>query len=965
MAIRQVQANFSHGELDPKLFTRSDVDVYYKGAEKLRNVLVIPQGGASRRFGTTFTATINDNAGNPVTDIDEVNAFIYDLDQDETFTIVVRPYDRAGPAVVGFDIYENNMYVTTVSSADYKVDEIKDLYFVRLQGFVVILHEDVQPHQLKRTGASWAITTVSIVNYPVFDFSTIDGVSYRATGNTFTPSATTGIGITVTGSAAFFNQGHVGGIYIGNGGIARITAVNAAGTVATVTTIENFAGTTAILGTNSILSSAAWGDTSAGAPAGKNRGWPSKGTLFQNRLALANSAALPNIVWVSNLGDPYNFDDAEALADNAFSIGVGKNGNEEIQDIVGTKALVAFGFSGVYASSLFVDTPITPSTAYLLEQPGDGSANLRVQTLDNQMFFIDENDQQVNALVYSIEDSGFSALNASLLSPQLINTPVSTAAYRPANNDGSLLMVINADGTMGIFQSLSDQSVRAWSLSDTRGSFKKAYASRSTAYMLNRRSFGTTVTVAGLIDNVYTANSSFDGLTDVSESATDPLKDVTIFANDLDYLIVGHESPYYTLGITLATVANATLNPTFEYLDNTKTWTAFTPSAEGTSGLTVNGDVVWDLDAQTPNWKPIDLEKTGVHIPQNTINGTETKFWMRIQRVAPGNITFGFIVDPAFSTFTNISASLSDPAVDATLFSQDNEYLLLGHASTYSILNIALNTAASADIAATYEYMDSTGAWVVFVPTADTTVGFTGAGAITWGALADWSPMTVNGNANMYWIRIKRTIDALVTAPIEDTIFMNIVTAPVESTLLINVADRIHLEMVDYSKRTDCSLTKTSDAAGLVIGLTHLVGQQVYVVADEIPEGPYYVNTAGEITIKALSAAVVKVGLNYIPSITPMPLVARDNTYNTLFYPKHVKDIFVYYFESLGLLVNGQEIPTLQIGGFVLDQIPNPVTGFYPIVPMRGWSPTATYTVSQELPLPMTVLGIGYTIEVS
>lgn len=48
MALTKVQTNFTSGELDPRLASRIDIQQYYNGAERLRNVVVNPLGGAVR-----------------------------------------------------------------------------------------------------------------------------------------------------------------------------------------------------------------------------------------------------------------------------------------------------------------------------------------------------------------------------------------------------------------------------------------------------------------------------------------------------------------------------------------------------------------------------------------------------------------------------------------------------------------------------------------------------------------------------------------------------------------------------------------------------------------------------------------------------------------------------------------------------------------------------------------------------
>ncbi len=52
--IRNIQTNFTSGELDPLLAGRVDVKYYYNGVERLRNMLPLPQGGVRRRPGLEF-----------------------------------------------------------------------------------------------------------------------------------------------------------------------------------------------------------------------------------------------------------------------------------------------------------------------------------------------------------------------------------------------------------------------------------------------------------------------------------------------------------------------------------------------------------------------------------------------------------------------------------------------------------------------------------------------------------------------------------------------------------------------------------------------------------------------------------------------------------------------------------------------------------------------------------------------
>lgn len=847
MGIKQIQANFSFGELDPKLLCRPDFQGYYKGARKLRNVIVIPQGGVKRRFGTTFAFSIVDTGdGNkPVTNRDEIRTVIFDFSRAKRFLIIMRPNDRTGTPGVAFDIYLNNVLQASKVTTDYTIAQIADVHFTRAQDRIIILHKRVPSHELFRTtnDATWTLKAIDFVYMPVYDFSVIDNTdnyrtSYFGIYNAWKVSAVTGNSITITVTLVpilpppqpvFFDAGHVGGLIIGNGGVARITAV-ASTSSATAQVIQDFKDTNFVSAKDTILQSVVWGDFTASTPPGGNRGYPSVGEFFQGRLILAATPSLPNFLNASNVLDYYNFDTSEATDLNGFTLSIGSNGNEEIQDVIGTKALVVLGFSSIYASSLFVENPMTAANAFINEQSRDGSSYLECQIVDNQIFYIDENEEQVRAARYDIATSSFNIFDASLLSPQVIKDPVSSAALRPRNDDGSYYMVVNDDGTLAIYQSLQDQSINAWTLSETRGSIYEVTTSRDTAYMVSRRSITTDLAPSGLANNIYKANINFQAITDITTSAEAPGTDVPIFAAVSDYLVIGHESPFYNIAITLNTAANVSISPTFEYLDKFGEWVSFSPT-DGTLGFLIDGSISWSLNSDTPTWAPMDIsENPNVHIPADTINGIVTKFWMRIRR----------------------------------------------------------NT---------------------------TTV----------------------------------------------------TTTPIENTIFINIINQTYVEGIDFDEYMDSVVITESDVDGLVTGLSNLIGQQVYVLSNNIPEGPYFVSSTGTVTIRNPSTVEdsVHVGINYIPEIIPMPLIITDNTGMNLFQPKLIKSMYIYFYKSLGIMVNGEEIPTLKVGSLVLDEPPIPVTDFYQIVPVRGWAPTVVNTISQTLPLPFTIIGLGYILETS
>ena len=56
--LRTVLSNFSAGELNPLLKTRTDAKAYFNGAQTLRNWYMMDSGGLMRRQGTTYKQTL-------------------------------------------------------------------------------------------------------------------------------------------------------------------------------------------------------------------------------------------------------------------------------------------------------------------------------------------------------------------------------------------------------------------------------------------------------------------------------------------------------------------------------------------------------------------------------------------------------------------------------------------------------------------------------------------------------------------------------------------------------------------------------------------------------------------------------------------------------------------------------------------------------------------------------------------
>ena len=193
--------------------------------------------------------------------------------------------------------------------------------------------------------------------------------------------------------------------------------------------------------------------------------------------------------------------------------------------------------------------------------------------------------------------------------------------------------------------------------------------------------------------------------------------------------------------------------------------------------------------------------------------------------------------------------------------------------------------------------------------------------------------------------------------------------------MLNNTQDVIYLEDLNFANYTtndgvvidnfmDSQIITISDDTGLITGLDHLAGQMAFVFANGFPDKEYYVELDGTLTIPTKNAIVV-IGLDYTPELVTMPLVAFLQNGISVYEPTKIDYMYVDYYKSLGITVQGQNIPQISPGSFMTQAIPIAITDYYKIPAFGGWDPRVQVEISQSYPAPMTILAVSYTIEVS
>jgi hypothetical protein len=489
MSVQLAFNNFTAGELSPLLNARVGFAGFNKGAQELRNVLVLAQGGVTKRFGTDFSFNLG-----PVSAL-HTRIFILEFNEVQYFLLVFRALE--------IKIYEGDTLKQTIVTP-YKQDDISGLDMAQDFNDLAIVHPDYPPYVLSPNSDSthWTFNLRTFKNSPTYDFNkNYDNV-------TFTPSAITGNNINITTSVPFWVSTHAGGVFEGNFGTARIVSITST-TVAVADVLQDFKDTNSILGKNAYMGEPIFS---------AERGYAKTVTFYQGRQAYGGSKSLPFGVFLSDTFDAYNFDDTGVTPSNAITLLLGSDKANIIKYISTERNLFLMTSDAEFSTPPFTDKPASPTDTYFIKQSDHGIANVKPVMIDDKLIYIDRGGKIARALVYDVQRAGYSGINVSVLSPHLIRNPVDADIFENTSiNDAVYMLLVNGDGTLAIFQMIEDQKINAWTLTTTDGNFKQVAANSNVVYFLVERN-----------GDLYVERLTFDHQTDSTVEFTFGSPQITI-----------------------------------------------------------------------------------------------------------------------------------------------------------------------------------------------------------------------------------------------------------------------------------------------------------------------------------------------------------------------------------------------------------------------------------------------------
>lgn len=509
MQIVTLQTDFTTGELDPKLRARADIDQYRSGLATAINVTIQPQGGAKRRPGTRFVAALPSDTGTGC------RLVSFEFSTTTSYMLAFTPgrmYVFRGGALITNINGSGNDYLSIPAMT---ASIISSMCWTQSYDTLIVTHEDLAPLKIFRGGSdtAWTASSLSFTYTPKYAFS----ITTTQPAATLTPSATTG-NVTLTSSVAVFNSSHVDQFVYSTTsfGRARITSFVSSTQVKARVTIPFF-------DTNAIASGSWSLETGYEAVWSSTRGYPRTVCFYGGRLYFGGSKSRPSTVWGSKVGDYFNFDPAEALADEAVEATADTGQYNAIVDMYSGRSLQVFTVGAEFYVPQPTDDPITPSTFFLKVQTENGSKpGIRVVNVEGGTIFIQRQGKTLQEFIYANTEQAYTAAKISLLSSHLLKTPTTMAMRQSTSTDeGDRLLIVNGDdGSISCYTLLRSQKVIAPSQWITDGSFLSVGVDVDTAYCIVKRTIsGSSVYYVETFDETLQLDSARQATVGVSTAS--------------------------------------------------------------------------------------------------------------------------------------------------------------------------------------------------------------------------------------------------------------------------------------------------------------------------------------------------------------------------------------------------------------------------------------------------------------
>lgn len=170
-----------------------------------------------------------------------------------------------------------------------------------------------------------------------------------------------------------------------------------------------------------------------------------------------------------------------------------------------------------------------------------------------------------------------------------------------------------------------------------------------------------------------------------------------------------------------------------------------------------------------------------------------------------------------------------------------------------------------------------------------------------------------------------------------------------------------YVEVFDDNSLTDCGVIGTTSTTA---NMAHLEGATVNVLSDGYVEANQVVPGGGTITFTTAPTASSECGLPISVEVKTMPLEVKMQSGTRIGFKKRILEVNALLHETQNIVINNNLVPIRTLGAGALDTAVVPFTGTKVLHGILGYSNNGQITVTQSVPLKLTLLGLEYKVSV-
>jgi hypothetical protein len=207
------------------------------------------------------------------------------------------------------------------------------------------------------------------------------------------------------------------------------------------------------------------------------RGYPAAVEFHENRLCFGGTIQEPDAIWMSSIGQFFNFDVGNAEDADSINLVAATGDVNEIRYLVSNRDLQVFTASAELYVPTFLNQAITPANAQIRKQTPYGCEFVEPQSIDGATIFMQTGGRVAREYLYTDSEDAYTATAVSMISSHLINDfqdmAVVNGAFEKAE---SYAVFVSSDGYCAVFGSNRAERRAGWMRFTTQGDFHSVVA---------------------------------------------------------------------------------------------------------------------------------------------------------------------------------------------------------------------------------------------------------------------------------------------------------------------------------------------------------------------------------------------------------------------------------------------------------------------------------------------------------